>query len=189
MLLREDRAMQKRVDVRRMTHVALCAVLIAVCSWITVPAAVPFTLQTFAVFTSCALLGGKRGLCAVALYMLLGAVGLPVFSGFGAGVGVLFGPTGGYILGFVFAALAMWGVEAKFGRGVAARVTGMALGLVLCYAFGTAWFMAVYTRANGPIALGAALSMCVLPFIVPDCVKIALAVLVSARLAPLLARR
>ena len=189
MLLREDRAMQKRVDVRRMTHVALCAVLIAVCSWITVPAAVPFTLQTFAVFTSCALLGGKRGLCAVALYMLLGAVGLPVFSGFGAGVGALFGPTGGYILGFAFTALSMWGVEAKFGEALLARIAGMTLGLLLCYAFGTAWFMAVYARTGGPIGLGAALSMCVFPFILPDIAKMALAILVSARLKPLLDRR
>ena len=110
--------MQKRADIRKMTHVALCAVLIAVCSWITIPAAVPFTLQTFAVFTACALLGGKSGLCAVGLYMLLGAVGLPVFSGFGAGMGALLGPTGGYILGFAFTALSMWGVEARFGQGL-----------------------------------------------------------------------
>ena len=181
--------MQKRADIRKMTHVALCAVLIAVCSWITIPAAVPFTLQTFAVFTACALLGGKSGLCAVGLYMLLGAMGLPVFSGFGAGLGTLFGPTGGYILGFAFTALSMWGVEARFGQGLPARVAGMALGLLLCYAFGTAWFMAVYARAGGPIGLGAALSMCVVPFLLPDCAKIALALFVSARLKPLFAKK
>ena len=186
---REEQAMQTKVDVRGMTHVALGAVLIAVCSWITVPSAVPFTLQTFAVFAVCALLGGKRGLCAVALYMLLGAAGLPVFSGFGAGVGALLGPTGGYILGFAFTALSMWGVEAKFGEALPARIAGMALGLALCYAFGTAWFMAVYARTNGPIALGAALSMCVFPFILPDIAKMALAILISARLKPLLKRR
>ena len=181
--------MQTKVDVRGMTHVALGAVLIAVCSWITVPSVVPFTLQTFAVFAVCALLGGKRGLYAVALYMLLGAAGLPVFSGFGAGVGALLGPTGGYILGFAFTALSMWGVEAKFGEALPARIAGMALGLALCYAFGTAWFMIVYARTNGPIALGAALSMCVFPFILPDIAKMALAILISARLKPLLKRR
>ena len=181
--------MQTKVNVRGMTHVALGAVLIAVCSWITVPSAVPFTLQTFAVFAVCALLGGKRGLCAVALYMLLGAAGLPVFSGFGAGVGALLGPTGGYILGFAFTALSMWGVEAKFGEALPARIAGMALGLALCYAFGTAWFMAVYARTSGPIGLGAALSMCVFPFILPDIAKMALAILLSARLKPLLRRR
>ena len=168
--------MQTKADVRGMTHVALGAVLIAICSWITVPSAVPFTLQTFAVF-------------AVALYMLLGAAGLPVFSGFGAGVGALLGPTGGYILGFAFTALSMWGMEAKFGEALLARIAGMALGLALCYAFGTAWFMIVYARTSGPIGLGAALSMCVFPFILPDIVKMALAILVSARLKPLLKRR
>ena len=181
--------MQKKLNVRQMTYAALSTALIAVCSWVTIPAAVPFTLQTFAVFTVCSLLGGKLGLCAVALYMLLGAAGLPVFSGFGAGVGTLFGPTGGYILGFAFTALAMWGVQVKFGDRLPVRVSGMALGLLLCYAFGTAWFMAVYARTSGPIGLGAALSMCVLPFILPDCAKIALALFVSARLRPLLTRK
>ena len=181
--------MQKKLNVRQMTYAALSAALIAVCSWVTIPAAVPFTLQTFAVFTACSLLGGKLGLCAVALYMLLGAAGLPVFSGFGAGVGALFGPTGGYILGFAFTALAMWGVQVKFGDRLPVRVSGMALGLLLCYAFGTAWFMAVYARTSGPIGLGAALSMCVLPFILPDCAKIALALFVSTRLRPLLTRK
>ena len=176
--------MKKTMNIRKMTYVALFTVVIAVCSWITIPAAVPFTLQTFAVFAACALLGGKLGLYAVCLYILLGAVGVPVFSGFGAGLGTLLGPTGGYILGFVFTALAMWGVEAKFGRKPAALVAGMAAGLILCYAFGTAWFMVVYARANGAIGLGAALSMCVIPFILPDCVKIALAMLVAARLRP-----
>ena len=83
----------------------------------------------------------------------------------------------------------MWGVEARFGQGLPARVAGMALGLLLCYAFGTAWFMFVYARAGGPIGLGAALSMCVVPFLLPDCAKIALALFVSARLKPLLAKK
>ena len=84
-------------------------------------------LQTFAVFAACALLGGKLGLCAVCLYILLGAVGVPVFAGFGAGPGTLFGPTGGYILGFVFTALAMWGAEAKLGEKLPARIAGCLL--------------------------------------------------------------
>ena len=81
---------------------ALTAAIIAVCAWITVPGPVPFTMQTFGVFLALRLLGGKRGSISVALYILLGAAGLPVFSGFKAGIGVLIGPTGGYILGFIF---------------------------------------------------------------------------------------
>ena len=81
----EGVSMQGSMNVRRMAYVAMCVVLMAICSWITIPATVPFTLQTFAVFTTCALLGGRLGLYSVCVYILLGAVGLPVFSGFGAG--------------------------------------------------------------------------------------------------------
>ena len=80
-----------------MAYIALMAVLISVCSWLSVPAAIPFTMQTYAVFTALLLLGGRRGSIAVAVYIALGAVGLPVFSGFAGGIGKLMGPSGGYI--------------------------------------------------------------------------------------------
>ena len=96
---------QSRFSTRDMAYIALMAVLLAVCSWISVPAPVPFTLQTFGVFCALGLLGGRRGSTAVLLYILLGAVGLPVFSGFQGGLGKLLGPTGGYILGFLLSAL------------------------------------------------------------------------------------
>ena len=89
-----------------MAYIALFAVLMAVCSWISIPAVVPFTLQTFGVFVAVSVLGGKRGTLAVVLYLLMGIVGLPVFAGFSGGLGVLLGSTGGYIIGFVFTALA-----------------------------------------------------------------------------------
>ena len=100
-------------------------------------------------------------------------------SGFGAGFGVILGPTGGYMLGFVFTALSMWGVEARFGRGNAARVCGMVLGLALCYAFGTAWFMQV----TG-MGLWLSLTYCVLPFLPGDGLKILAAAWLSGRLRP-----
>lgn len=168
--------------VREMTYIALAAVLMAACSWISIPSAIPFTLQTFGVFLTAGLLGGRRGTIAVCLYILLGAVGVPVFSGFSGGVGVLLGPTGGYILGFVLSALLMWGIRARFGRGTVALVFSMVAGLIACYAFGTAWFMVVYARNSGAIGLGAALSWCVVPFVLPDCAKIALATLLTRRL-------
>ena len=74
-----------------MTYIALGVVLITVCSWISIPMAVPFTLQTFAVFTVCGMLGGRRGTISVLIYILLGLLGIPVFSGFMGGAGVLFG--------------------------------------------------------------------------------------------------
>lgn len=166
-----------------LAHIALFAVLIAVCSWIAVPSAVPFTLQTFAVFLAVGLLGGKRGTVSVLVYLLLGAVGIPVFAGFGAGIGVLLGPTGGYLLGFLISALTYWLITASFGKKLPTRICAMVLGLLVCYAFGTFWFMAVYARTSGPISLVTALSWCVFPFLLPDCAKLALAAVLSGRLA------
>ncbi len=79
---------------RDIVFIGIFAALIAICSWISIPTTVPFTLQTMGVFTAVGLLGGKRGSLAVLVYILLGLVGLPVFAGFSGGVGVLFGTTG-----------------------------------------------------------------------------------------------
>lgn len=97
-----------------MAYIGLFAVVIAICSWISIPTVVPFTLQTFAVFLTVSVLGGKRGTLSVIIYVLLGAVGLPVFSGFKGGVGALLNTTGGYIIGFIFSALIMWAFEKAF---------------------------------------------------------------------------
>jgi len=169
---------------RDLAYIALGAVLIAVCSWISIPTTIPFTLQTFAIFLTVGLLGGKRGSLSVLVYILLGAVGVPVFAGFSAGAGILLGSTGGYILGFLGSALLYWLLTALFGKSLPVQVLAMVLGLAVCYAFGTAWFMTVYARTSGPIGLMAALGWCVFPFIVPDLVKIALALLLTRRLAP-----
>ena len=166
--------------------IALCAALTAVCSWISVPAAVPFTMQTFAVFVSVGVLGGRRGTYAVLLYLLLGAAGLPVFAGFSGGFGHLAGATGGYIIGFLFSALAMWLMERIIGRSFRMLVISMIAGLLICYAFGTAWFMTVYARESGSIGLMTALGWCVFPYIIPDAVKIALAAVLTRRLRPLI---
>ena len=166
-------------------YMALMAVLIAVCSWISIQTVVPFTLQTFAVFCALELLGGARGTIAVAVYLLLGAVGVPVFAGFTGGLGILLGSTGGYLLGFLLTGLVYWLFE-RLGRSLWLRVAALLLGLALCYAFGTLWFVEVYSRANGPLSVMTALSWCVLPFLLPDGLKLVLALLLSARLRPLL---
>ena len=171
---------------KEMAYIALLVVVIAVCSWISIPSVVPFTMQTFGVFCAVGLLGGFRGTVAVLIYILMGLIGLPVFSNFNGGVGYLMGPTGGYIVGFLFTALVYWLLEKLFGKGLLCRILAMALGLIVCYAFGTFWFVEVYSRANGPISVAAALAMCVLPFILPDAVKISLALLITGRLAPVL---
>ncbi len=177
-----------RISVEELTRIALSVALIAVCSWISVPLMIPVTLQTFAVCLVTALLGLKSGLWAVAAYILLGAAGLPLFSGFRGGPATLLGTTGGYIVGFLFTALSV-GLGVKlFGRRLPVLLISMALGVLLCYVFGTAWFMVVYTRNSGPVSLGVVLGWCVLPYLIPDAVKILLASLLTRRLEPVLSR-
>ena len=169
---------------RDMAYVAIFAVTIAICSWISIPTTVPFTLQTFAVFLAVGVLGGRRGTFAVLVYILLGAVGLPVFAGFSGGLGALLGTTGGYIIGFFFSALLYWAMTKVLGEKTPVMVVAMVLGLIVCYAFGTVWFMTVYARNSGAIGLGTALGWCVIPFIIPDLVTIALAVGLTRLLKP-----
>ena len=164
--------------------IALFTALLAVCSWISVPTAIPFTMQTFGVFLTIGLLGGKRGTAAIVTYLLLGAVGLPVFSGFTGGIGHILGPTGGYILGFILTALLMWLAEALMGKSLKVLAASMVAGLIICYAFGTAWFIIVYTKNTGEIGLMTALGWCVFPYIIPDVIKIILAVVLTRRLRP-----
>lgn len=177
----------QKLRTRDLAYISVFAALIAVCAWIAVPTPwnVSYTLQTMAVFLAVGLLGGKRGTLAVAVYLLLGAAGLPVFSNFTGGAGALLGTTGGYLVGFLFSALLVWALE-RFAAGrLWAQALAMVLALLVCYAFGTAWFMAVYMRAKGAVSLGAVLGWCVVPYIVPDLVKIALALLLARRLGPM----
>ena len=168
-----------------MTYIAIFTVLMAVCAWISIPVTtIVFTLQTFAVFAALLTLGGRRGTYAVLAYLLLGLVGLPVFSNFQGGAGVLLGATGGYILGFLGSALVYWGMTAHVRDTLPVRIAACVIGLMVCYAFGTAWFLAVYT--GGETSLSAALAMCVFPFILPDLVKIGLAAALAGRVRRLL---
>ena len=146
-----------------MVYIAVFAVLIAICSWISIPTTVPFTLQTFAVFLAVGVLGGKRGSLSVLIYILLGQ-------------------TGGYIVGFLFSALLMWLMEALLGKKTWVLGLSMVLGLIVCYAIGTVWFMVVYARNSGAVGLATVLGWCVIPFIIPDLIKIVLALALSKRL-------
>ena len=170
-----------------MVYIGIFTVLIAVCSWISIPAAVPFTLQTFGVFMAVEVLGGKRGTMAVLVYILMGAVGIPVFAGFQGGIGVIFNTTGGYIVGFLCSALIMWAAESLFGKKPLVRLLSMAAGLIACYVLGTIWFMVVYGRTTGAVGLMTVLGWCVIPFIIPDLVKIGLAYFISRKIRGVMA--
>lgn len=171
-----------------LVYISIFVVLIAICSWISIPLTVPVTLQTFGIFMAVGLLGGKRGTLAVLVYILMGALGIPVFSGFTGGIGIIAGTTGGYIVGFLFSALLMWGMEKAFGRSTAVLAVSMVLGLVLCYAVGTLWFMAVYGASSGAIGIFTVLGWCVFPFIIPDMAKAVLALILTRRLSGVIQR-
>lgn len=169
-----------------LVYIALGAVLITICSWISIPTTVPFTMQTFAVFFVLSALGGKRGTAAIVVYVLLGAVGVPVFAQFASGIGILLGSTGGYIVGFVFMGLIYWLIVHFLGKKLWVEILAMVIGLAVCYAFGTVWFMIVYAQANGAVGVATVLAWCVIPFIIPDIVKLGLALALARRLSPVL---
>lgn len=174
--------MNNNGKVRYMVYGAMFIALTAVCSWITIPATVQFTMQTFAVFLTLLVMGGKWGTVTVCAYVLTGLAGVPVFSGFKGGPGVLFGSTGGYIIGFIVMGLIYWVLTHFFGEKKPVKITAMAAGLAACYGFGTAWFMVVYTRTAEAIGIMTALGWCVLPLIIPDIVKMVLAWFVSGKI-------
>lgn len=161
------------IKAARIAKIALMAAIIALCAMVTIPAAIPFTLQTFGVFFALLVLGGRDGMWAVGVYLLLGGVGLPVFSAFQGGIGVLLGPTGGFLLGLAALAGIYKAVTFRFGEGKKSRLCGLILGLLGCYIMGTLWYALVYSR--GSVGIAAAISSCVLPFVIPDGVKMYLA--------------
>ena len=167
-----------------MVYVAVFTAIISVLAQISVPLGVivPFTLQTLGMFLAGAMLGWKRGTLSVILYVLLGAVGLPVFAGFSGGVSVLFGPTGGYIIGFIFTALVVGFMTDKLGRKLWVLAVSMVIGLLLCYIFGTAWFIILYNIQGKAMDLITALGYCVFPFLIADGLKIIVAAVLVNRL-------
>lgn len=167
---------------RDIVYMSVFTAMISICSWISIPASIPFTLQTMGVFTTVGLLGGKRGTLTVLTYILLGAIGVPVFAGLTGGISVLLGTTGGYIMGFLLSALLMWGIETIMGRNQIVLAFSMIAGLIVCYVFGTAWFMMIYTQHSGVIGLSTVLGLCVIPFIIPDLIKIGVALFLAKRL-------
>ena len=159
-----------------MVYCSLFTVIIALCSYITIPVVIPFTLQTLGIFLALELLGGKKGTFCVLLYILLGAVGVPVFSGFRGGLGVLLSNTGGYIIGFIFLALLYWGITRLGACNLWSRIVGMLLGLIACYSFGTFWFVFAYSDIKNMSEMIPVLQICILPFIIPDIAKMFLSI-------------
>ena len=168
----------KKLTTYQMATTALMAAVMCVLGPLTVPiGAVPISLANLVICLTAWLLGAKLGTLSVAVYLLIGLIGVPVFSGYGAGLAKLAGPTGGYLVGYLLLAL-IGGlfIEKSNGSPVISGV-GLVLGDAACYVLGTAWF--VYQMQ---CELGYALSVCVYPFIALDLGKIVVSCIVGALL-------
>lgn len=167
---------------KKITLVALFTALTAVCSQILIPTPpVPINLGIFAVFLAGAILGAKLAPLSMTCFMLLGAVGAPVFAGLKGGLGVLMGSTGGYIVGYIICAFIVGLAADKWGEKFLPLCISMVLGLFCCYLLGTLWFMFITKNS-----LSQSLVYCVYPFLLGDALKIALATFAGSKLRKIL---
>lgn len=175
---------KKKTNVREMVLIALMAAVTCIMGPLSVPIGiVPISLTNLAVYLAIYVLGCKRGTLSYFVYLLIGLVGVPVFSGFTGGVGKLFGPTGGYLIGFIFMALICgWFID-KFDCKLVPSFVGMVLGTIVCYAFGTAWL-----AYQASMSFYAALAAGVLPFIPGDLAKMVIAAIIGPQVRRRLAQ-
>ena len=180
---------RKRTDIKSLTFTAMMAALCCIIGPLSIPLGeVPVSLQVLAVYLCVFALGMKLGTISVGLYLLLGFLGLPVFAGYSGGIKSLLGPTGGYIVGFAFTAFVMGfvmehiRVENKAAK-VAVQILAMVCGLAVCYLFGTLWFM--YVMKMGLVE---SLTLCVMPFLLFDAIKMVMAVIMGNALRAALSK-
>ncbi|MBE7078129.1 MAG: biotin transporter BioY [Clostridiales bacterium] len=175
------------MNARELVYIAVAAALVSVSAWLAFPlGGIPITLQTLTICLAAALLGWKRAVLSVLAYLALGGIGVPVFAGFTGGVAKLLSPTGGYLFGFMLTALCV-GLASEYLDGKKTKYNElwlgvfMLLGILLCYAMGTVWFALMASEGNA-VGFWGALTVCVLPYLPFDCIKIVFAVLLSNRL-------
>lgn len=177
---------KKFLTTKRMTLIALVTAITCVVGPLAIPlpfSPVPITWTNFILYLSGYVLGCQAGTISYILYLLLGLVGLPVFSGFAGGLGKLAGPTGGYLFGFIFTILIVGFVCDKFPKNVAVQIAGMIAGLAICYIFGTMWLAKGLGRT-----FTEALAIGVLPYLIGDTVKIVAAAIVGPQLKKRISR-
>ena len=150
--------------------ISVAAAMICVLSPISIPIGdVPISLATFIIYLIAAILGPKKGTISVLVYILVGIIGVPVFSNYRAGISVIVGVTGGYIVGFIPLALLTGIFTYKFKNKIWMYPIGMILGTIVCYFIGTVWYM--FNTNNNLIS---SLLVCVVPFLLFDLIKIVL---------------
>lgn len=172
--------MNRSLSTKEIAYMGLITALLIISSWISVPLVIPFTLQIMAVAYSILHFRNLKSLIPLVVYIALGAMGLPVFSGFKGGIGVIMGPTGGFIFGFL---LMCFGGSLFIGRAesFAKKLIVLFISLLLCYASGLIWYVLVYTKESSPLAWKTAFLVCVLPFIIPDIINLLLAIFLDYR--------
>lgn len=178
-----------KIKTKDMVLVALFAAVCCVCSIITIPTGiVPVTLGTFGIMVTAMILGTRRGIISVALFIVLGIIGIPVFSGMNGGFGVIAGPTGGYIYSYILMVPLIGIASKKLDKTLSSAIKAM-LGCIaaifVCYLVGTVHFMIVMNFGEQSIGLWTSLCKCVFPFIPFDILKAVIAILIAQRVKPL----
>lgn len=170
----------QKIRTKQMVLIALMTAVTCVLGPLSIPlpfSPVPISLTNFAIFLAIFVLGMKSGTISFIIYLLLGAVGVPVFSSFRGGFQVLAGPTGGYLIGFIFLALIMGFALDHFDRKLVPTIIGMIIGMAVCYAFGTVWLAKLLS-----LSFKEGLMMGVIPYLPGDAAKIIIAAIVGPKL-------
>ena len=171
----------KSIKVKDLTVVALFVAIVSLCSFITMYfGTIPLTLQLLGVFCATDVLGPKRSFAAVVCYLLLGAVGLPIFNGFTGGLGNLFGATGGFLLSFLFVPPVV-GLICRFKKNFVMFALGNFVGIIVCHICGVLWYWLVFIGDISFDGLLSSLLTCSLPFLLPDIIKAIVAAFLSDR--------
>lgn len=165
---------------KTIVYISICVALICICSQLCIQfGTIPITLQTFAIFFALIILKKKNACICLIVYLALGAIGLPVYSRFQGGFGTLLGPTGGFLLGFIPAVLVAGLLLEKCKQSKIVQIISLLVGNLVLYVIGILWYALVYSKSFNLETLVLAFTLCVLPFIIPDVIKILLAIYVG----------
>ena len=172
--------MARTITIKKMAIVSLMTAILCILSPVSIPifiSPVPVSLGVLAIYLTAYVLKPVESLISVVLFLLLGIFGLPVFSGYSGGVAKILGPTGGYLVGFLFTVY-ISSLFIHLKKGIIFDILGMILGLALCYILGTIWFS--YQQGKGFLA---SLLLCVVPFLLGDAIKIAVASIIGPEIS------